>query len=64
MPVDQAASGLEAVLRQTHQQAALVLLATKENAQHLDVPLPKACTKPIHGTIEGEMAKASQEILA
>ena len=45
-------SDLGAVLQQTHQHAALVVLATKQHGQHLDVPLLRAWTKPIHGTIE------------
>ena len=45
-------SELGAVLQQTHQHAALVVLATKKHGQHLDLPLLRAWTKPIHGTIE------------
>ncbi len=57
-----AGSSLGAVLQQPHQQAALVVLATKEHGRHLDVPLLSAWTKPIDGTIQSEMTKARQEI--
>ena len=60
--MDEAGSSLGAVLQQPHQHAALVVLATKEHGQHLDVPLFSAWTKPINGTIQSEIAKARQEI--
>lgn len=53
-----------AVLQQPHQHAALVVLSTKEHGQHLDDPLLSAGTKPIDGTIQSEMTKARQEIVA
>ena len=62
--MDKAGSGLGAVLQQPHQHAALVVLPAKEHGQRLDVPLLSAWTKPIVGTIQSEIAKARQEIVA
>ena len=45
-------------------RAELVVLPTKEYGQHLDVPLLSAWTKPIDGTIQSQIAKARQEIVA
>ena len=56
-------SDLGAVLQQTHQHAALVVLATKQHGQHLDFLLLRAWTKPIHGTIESQVTKARKEII-
>ena len=56
-------SALRAFLQQPHQHPALVVLATKEHGQHLDVSLLSAWTKPIHGTIESQVAKARKEIV-
>ena len=56
-------SDLGAVLQQAHQHAALVVLATKKHGQHLDFPLLRAWTKPIHGTIESQVTKTREEII-
>jgi hypothetical protein len=62
-PIPEAGSNLGAVLQQAHQHAALVVLATKKNSQHLDFPLLSAWAKPIHSTIESQVTKARQEII-
>jgi hypothetical protein len=56
-------SNPRAVLQQPHHHAALVVLTTKEHGQHLDLPLLSACTKPSHGTIKSQVAKAREEII-
>jgi len=63
MHIPEAGSDLGAVLQQAHQHAALVVLATKEHGQHLDFPLLRVWTKPIHGTIQSQVAKAREEII-
>ncbi|MFM9103782.1 MAG: hypothetical protein ACKOPS_21640 [Cyanobium sp.] len=57
------ASALDTVLQQADQHPALVILATEEHGQHLDVPLPSGWTKPIDSTIQSQMAKARQQII-
>jgi hypothetical protein len=56
-------SNLRAALQQAHHHAALVVLTTKEHGQHLDFTLLSAWTKPSHGTIQSQVAKASKEII-
>jgi hypothetical protein len=62
-PIPEAGSDLGTVLKQAHQHAALVVLATKKHGQHLDVPLLSARAKPIHRTIESQVSKAWEEII-
>ena len=62
-PISEAGSELGTVLKQAHQHAALVILATKEHGQHLDVALLSAWSKPIHCTIESQVSKAWEEII-
>jgi hypothetical protein len=52
-----------AVLQQPHHHATLVVLTTKEHGEHLGFPLLSACTKPSHGTIKSQVAKAREEII-
>jgi hypothetical protein len=62
-PIPEAGSDLGTILKQAHQHAALVVLATKKHGQHLDLPLLRAWTKPIDGTIESQVTKARKEII-
>ena len=56
-------SNLRAALQQADHRAALVVLTTKEHGQHLDFPVPRAWTKPSHGRIKSQVAKARKEII-
>ena len=62
-PIPEAGSDLGTVLKQAHQHAALVVLATKKHSQHLDFPLLSAWAKTSHRTIESQVTKARQEIV-
>ena len=50
-------------MQEAHQHPTLMILPPKKRSQDLDFSLLRAWTKPIHSTIQSQMAKARQQLV-